>query len=69
MLRLAEYLRLCTIVNQQLAFGFKMLITTEEDLELSLDSIIEACGRPVNNNNVFLDLFKTHFVMNTDMRI
>lgn len=53
----AEYLRLCTIVNQQLAFGFKMLIPTEEDVELSLDVImLEAFGRPVNNNNVFLDL-------------
>lgn len=46
-----------------------MLIPTEEDVELSLDIIIEACGRPVNNNNVFLGLFKTHFVMNTHMRI
>lgn len=38
---MAEYLRLCTIVNQQLAFGFKMLIPTEEDVELSLNIIIE----------------------------
>lgn len=44
-----------------------MIIPTE-DVELSLDIIIEACGRPVNNNNI-LGLFKTHFVMNTDMRI
>lgn len=61
-----EYLRLCTI-GKPLAFGFKMLIPTEDDVELSVDIIvIEACGRPVNNNTTFLGLFKTRQILSRD---